>query len=162
ELLVLAGVVTFLTFRSQRKLITVLAIVAARVLAVSAPYVLKIVEAMGEERSEEWRPKVIIDEREVRYTNAISRGYPYDVCRLAIAPRAQGVLFLGALGRSILATMLLMLTVWMPHDFGFWLLWCSGAGAGLRGNVRAPFLQDDQQSLTVRSTSPASPDRHRR
>ena len=44
---------------------------------------------------------------------------------------AAGSVFLAAVAGSILAQMLVLLTVWLPHDFGFWLLWSIGAASGL-------------------------------
>ena len=32
---------------------------------------------------------------------------------------------------AVVATMCVLFTVWMPHDFGFWYLWTMAAGAGL-------------------------------
>lgn len=32
---------------------------------------------------------------------------------------------------TIIGTMCVLFTVWMPHDYGFWLLWTMAAGAGL-------------------------------
>jgi hypothetical protein len=45
--------------------------------------------------------------------------------------RNDGILF-GAMGGAIAGTLVLLFAVWMPHDFGFWYLWCLGAASGLR------------------------------
>lgn len=44
---------------------------------------------------------------------------------------ARGSIFYSATAGSLCAMMLLLLTVWMPHDFGFWYLWTIGAASGL-------------------------------
>jgi hypothetical protein len=46
----------------------------------------------------------------------------------------RGMIAAGIAG-ALLATLMLMMTVWMPHDYGFWYLWTVGAVAGLRANV---------------------------
>jgi hypothetical protein len=49
--------------------------------------------------------------------------------RLALQPRIQGAVFFAGMAGGVLGTMLLLVTVWMPHDFGFWYLWTVGAAA---------------------------------
>jgi hypothetical protein len=39
--------------------------------------------------------------------------------------------FAGSMCGAIVGTFCVLFTVWMPHDFGFWLLWTFGAGAAL-------------------------------
>jgi len=46
--------------------------------------------------------------------------------------RESGYVFYALMAGAIAATMLLMLTVWMPRDFGFMYLFSVGASAGLR------------------------------
>jgi hypothetical protein len=41
-------------------------------------------------------------------------------------------IFAASVAGALLGTALAMITVWMPHDFGFMILWLAGAGAGLR------------------------------
>lgn len=83
--------------------------------------------------------------------------------RLAREPGAQGAMFFGAMGGAVLATLLLLFTVWMPYDFGFLLLWCGGASSGLRSNLRDPFEPQGPQNQPNRTSSPAVPRReHRR
>lgn len=48
----------------------------------------------------------------------------------------RGALAAGMAG-AMLATMAAFLTVWMPHDFGFWFLWCAGAAGGLHAHLGA-------------------------
>ncbi len=55
--------------------------------------------------------------------------------RLAVQDE-RGRMFHAAMAGAIVATMLVLLTVWMPRDFGFVLLWSAGAGAGLWSNAR--------------------------
>ena len=46
-------------------------------------------------------------------------------------PFARGIIFCAAAGGGLVASGLLLTTVWMPHDFGFWLLWMIGTSSGL-------------------------------
>ncbi|MEM7311879.1 MAG: O-antigen ligase family protein [Planctomycetota bacterium] len=46
-------------------------------------------------------------------------------------PDMHGSAFCSAMACSILAVMLVMLTVWFPQDYAFWLLWNLGVAAGL-------------------------------
>ncbi len=49
--------------------------------------------------------------------------------------RGQGLrrgVFAGSMAGAVLATMLVLFTVWLPHDFGFWFMWTVGTSAGLR------------------------------
>jgi hypothetical protein len=52
--------------------------------------------------------------------------------------RSQGLrrgLFAASMASAILAALLIMVTVWMPHDYGFWFMWTVGTAAGLRSHV---------------------------
>jgi hypothetical protein len=52
--------------------------------------------------------------------------------------RNQGLrhsMFAASMSGALIATMLVLVTVWMPHDFGFWLMWTIGAAAGLRSHT---------------------------
>jgi len=40
-------------------------------------------------------------------------------------------IFAGAMAGSIVSTLLILCTVWMPHDFGFFLVWTYGIASGL-------------------------------
>ncbi len=48
-------------------------------------------------------------------------------------PQVHGLVFFAGMAGTLLATMLVLLTVWMPHDFGFWYLWSVGTASGLCG-----------------------------
>jgi O-antigen ligase len=54
----------------------------------------------------------------------------YAASRLAIAAEEASRFFWGAMLGSIAAATLVLITVWMPHDFGFLLLWNVGAVSG--------------------------------
>lgn len=56
--------------------------------------------------------------------------------RLGWQAQRPGVAFYAAMTGAIVATMCVLMTVWMPYDFGFVLLWTAGAGAGLWANAR--------------------------
>lgn len=43
--------------------------------------------------------------------------------------------FAASVAGALLGTALAMITVWMPHDFGFMILWLAGAGSGLRAGT---------------------------
>jgi type IV secretory pathway TrbD component len=71
----------------------------------------------------------------------------------------RGMVFFGGLAATIVAMMLLLLTVWMPHDFGFWFLWTLGVSSGLAGRKMPDFepttttvLPIPDDSSTVRAT----------
>lgn len=49
-------------------------------------------------------------------------------------PFARGIIFCAAAAGGLVATSLLLTTVWMPHDFGFWYLWTLGTASGLAGH----------------------------
>ncbi|MEQ8836066.1 MAG: O-antigen ligase family protein, partial [Lacipirellulaceae bacterium] len=57
----------------------------------------------------------------------------YDYTRVALDSRS-GVAFTAGMAGAIVAVMLVMITVWMPRDFGYLLLWSCGAGAALRSS----------------------------
>lgn len=63
---------------------------------------------------------------------------------MALSPFAQGSVFYAGMAGALAGTLLLLLTVWMPHDFGFWYLWSLGAAAGLTAHRawRAPVGRD--------------------
>lgn len=52
-------------------------------------------------------------------------------------PFARGIVFCAAAAGALVAILLLLMTVWMPNDFGFWYLWTIGAASGLSA-PRAP------------------------
>lgn len=79
--------------------------------------------------------------------------------QLARTPNTPGGIFFGATAGALLATFLLLLSVWMPYDFGFLLLWYAGASSGLRGKVPDPFRSDTSQSDRGRSESRRSSER---
>jgi O-antigen ligase len=66
--------------------------------------------------------------------------------RMGWNPDLRGSAFCCALASSIFAVMLVMLTVWFPQDYAFWLLWNLGAAAGLVAEWRR-FVQE-QAPLT--------------
>jgi hypothetical protein len=49
----------------------------------------------------------------------------------SLRPDVQGRTFFAGTAAAIVATMLLMLGVWMPYDFGFPYLWTLGTASGL-------------------------------
>jgi hypothetical protein len=56
------------------------------------------------------------------------------LCKLAWRggqPLVPGQSYLASAAAALFAGLLLLSTVWMPHDFGFWLLWSIGAASGL-------------------------------
>lgn len=57
----------------------------------------------------------------------------YDYTRLALDSQS-GVAFTAGMAGAIVAVMLVMITVWMPRDFGYLILWSCGAGAALRSS----------------------------
>jgi hypothetical protein len=59
--------------------------------------------------------------------------------RLGWNAARPGSAFYAGMAGAIVATMLVLMTVWMPRDFGFLLVWTAGASAGLwacRGSER--------------------------
>lgn len=54
-----------------------------------------------------------------------------DWWRRTTAARGAPAFCAGATG-ALAGAAIVMLTVWMPHDFGFLILWTAGAGSGLR------------------------------
>lgn len=77
---------------------------------------------------------------------------------MARDPAVQGQAFFAAAAGALTAVLLMLLTVWMPQDFGFCLLWTAGIASGLRlhghgaGKTRAiqqPF-GDGSQRLSGR------------
>ncbi len=58
----------------------------------------------------------------------------------------------------LMSTLVVILTVWMPHDYGFFLLWTMGAASGLvvaesYGNLRDRRRQRSRTSSSSRSSS---------
>lgn len=51
--------------------------------------------------------------------------------RLAQGQGLRGRMFAANMAGGILATMFVLLTVWMPSDFGWWLMWSIGAAGGM-------------------------------
>jgi hypothetical protein len=68
---------------------------------------------------------------------------------------ARGIVFCASTAGGLIATMLLLLTVWMPHDFGFWLLWTFGTASGLSSSREPEYdhyvLQGDRSSEPMNS-----------
>lgn len=56
--------------------------------------------------------------------------------QLGCRQRVPGQVFYAAMAGTLVATMLVLLTVYMPHDFGFWYLWSIGSASGLSGRNR--------------------------
>lgn len=51
--------------------------------------------------------------------------------KLARQESLRWTLYAASMCGTVVATMCVLFTVWMPHDFGFWFLWTMAAGAGL-------------------------------
>jgi hypothetical protein len=64
-------------------------------------------------------------------------------------PLARGIVFCASMAGGLLATMLLLMTVWMPHDFGFWYLWTVGAASGLSAQREPTFDEFLPQKQSV-------------
>lgn len=56
--------------------------------------------------------------------------------RLALMTHRRGTHFFAYLAGSMVAFSLSLMTVWMPHDFGFVFLWTAGVTAGRLANLR--------------------------
>jgi len=56
--------------------------------------------------------------------------------RISQLRTADERVFCGSMAAVLVMTMLVLCTVWMPHDFGFLLLWTAGVGTGLWVAVR--------------------------
>lgn len=57
---------------------------------------------------------------------------------LAQQQSSQPQTYCGAMCGAVFATLCVLLTVWMPHDFGFWFLWTFGAGAAMLSHTTEP------------------------
>ncbi len=73
-----------------------------------------------------------------------------DWARHAIA-RDRSSLYAAAAAGAIVGAMLAMATLWMPHDFGFLLIWLAGAGAGLRAGAVPQRARRTQESEKIRN-----------
>lgn len=54
--------------------------------------------------------------------------------------KGQGLrigVFCASMAGALVAVLFVLITVWMPHDFGFWILWTAGSAAGLQATTRA-------------------------
>ncbi len=56
--------------------------------------------------------------------------------RLALMPQRRGTQLFACLAGGTVAFLLTLMTVWMPHDFGFFYLWITGATAGRLAHLR--------------------------
>ncbi|WP_166830401.1 O-antigen ligase family protein [Thalassoroseus pseudoceratinae] len=56
--------------------------------------------------------------------------------RLALMTQRRGSQLFACLAGGTTAFLLTLMTVWMPHDFGFFYLWTAGATAGRLANLR--------------------------
>lgn len=62
----------------------------------------------------------------------------------------QGRAFYANMAGALAATMLVLATVWMPHDFGFVFLFSAGASAGLRYPANFPTPSESVLGLELR------------
>jgi len=63
----------------------------------------------------------------------------------ALHQPAENSLFLASMGAMVLSVMLILLTVWLPHDFGFALIWTMGIGSGLRSAWQRGYRAEGSQ-----------------
>lgn len=64
-------------------------------------------------------------------------------------PQVPGAVFFASMAGTLMATMLILLTVYMPHDFGFWYLWSVGTASGLCGSKGLSKRFFDQKDVFV-------------
>lgn len=68
----------------------------------------------------------------------------WNYIRLALMPKTEGVVWLAAMAGTIVAMGFVLLTVWMPQDFGYFYLFLVGASAGLLAEKENPQLPAEQ------------------
>lgn len=66
----------------------------------------------------------------------------WNYVHLAVTGSAEGRIWLAASAAAMAGMALILLTVWMPQDFGFFYLWSIGASAGLLAERENPQLGD--------------------
>jgi hypothetical protein len=60
--------------------------------------------------------------------------------KLAWQPKPEGAMWLAAMAAMIVAMIVVLLTVWMPFDFGFLYIFCIGAAGGLWAEQESPLI----------------------
>jgi hypothetical protein len=70
--------------------------------------------------------------------------------QVALRPNTEGGIWFAAMSSTFAAMLFVLLTVWMPQDYGFLYLFCIGASAGLWSEREVPLLPEMRRAQASR------------